>query len=104
MKNAERGMVKYAPYKSLVEQSSYLATMRARRAQVEKRVFLDDEVERIDEILTHCDDQPLIVFYWKNGFIHKEEGLISKIDPYARVISINETVIPLDDLQGIERK
>ena len=104
MKNVERGMVKYAPYKSLVEQSSYLATMRARRAQVEKRVFLNDEAERIDEILTHCDDQTLVVFYWKNGFIHKEEGLISKIDPYARVIYINEVVIPLGDLQGIERK
>lgn len=104
MKKAERGMVKYAPYQSLVEQSTYLASMRKRRQQVEKKVLLEDEAERINEVLSACDGSELIVSYWDGGFIRQEEGVVNKIDPYRRLICVNDTWISLRSLQSVERK
>ncbi len=104
MKKEERGMVKYAPYQSLVEQSTYLARMRQRRQRVEKKSLFSDEAETINELLTAGDGGTLSITYWSDGFMHQEEGAIQKIDPFARVIYINGITIPLSALQHVERK
>ena len=104
MKHEDRGMVKYAPYQSLVEQASSLARMRSARTRVERKVLSDDEQERINEILSNYEGEELILSYWANGRVYQEEGILLGIDVYRRTLHINEVRVPLDDIQSLERK
>ena len=104
MKNADRGMVKYAPYQSLVEQAKSLAAMRERKSRVEKRILLEDEASAIDEILRNYDGEVILAVYWKRGSVLETEGVIDIIDAFERVIWVNGERIPLKDLQSLNRK
>ena len=104
MKNANRGMVKYAPYQSLVEQAKSLAAMRERKSHVEKRVLLEDEAYAIDEILRNYDGELVEVVYFKHGRNQILEGVIDRIDAFERVLWIGGEKIPLKDLQSLNRK
>lgn len=104
MKNANRGMVKYAPYQSLVEQAKSLAAMRERKSHVEKRVLLEDEASAINEILRNYDGEVILAAYWKRGSVLETEGVIDVIDAFERVIWVNGERIPLKDLQSLNRK
>ena len=101
MRHEDRGMVKYAPYKSLVEQATYLARIQEEYKYVEKRQLSQDQAEEINEILTHYDGEVIRIEYWKSGKILQECGVIWKIDPFQRMIYINETKIALNALQSL---
>ena len=104
MRNEERGMKKYAPYRSLVEQSSALALMRQERNRCQRKTLSTDEASSINEILVHYSGEEIALTYWKMGRIYKEEGVLSKIDPYERVIFLNGLRITLSSLQSLIRK
>ena len=104
MKQSDRGMVKYAPYQSLVEQASYLAKMRARRQKVEKKLLAEEEAEEINDILVHYDDEPVSLTYWENGIVYERTGVIFKIDATRRRLNIEGTWIDFSSLQSLKRK
>ena len=104
MSHVDRGMVRYAPYQSLVEQSSALARMREERSRVERKILSPDEAEAINEILTHYEGEEVRLSYWKMGRIFFEEGIMDQIDVFARVIYINGLRVSLASLQSLERK
>jgi len=104
MKDVDRGMVKYAPYQSLVEQSFALARMRQSKSLVEKKLISVDEAEQINEILTQYDGEVVRVGYWRRGQVFMEEGTIDHIDCVERSLWINGIRIFLTELQSLERK
>ena len=104
MKQSDRGMVRYSPYRSLVEQSTYLSRMMQQRAKVEKKELSADQEVQINELLVHYSGERVSITYWERGCMKSEEGHIDKIDPYARVLYINGVRIRLMDLQSVKRK
>ena len=104
MKDADRGMVKYAPYQSLVEQAKYLAAMRKQRSYVEKRHLSQDVAAEINEILIHYDGEEVVLEYWRQGQVIMVEGTILRIDTYSKSLCIGEHRIPFQDLQSLKRK
>ena len=104
MSNGERGMMKYAPYQSLVEQSMYLAEMRKRRSRVEKPTLFSDVAEEINEILTHYEDGPVIATYWDDGFIHVVHGRILYVDALKKAMIVEGIRIPFGNIQSLKRK
>lgn len=101
--NESRGMVKYSPYQSLVEQAKYMARMREERKKVEKRLLSQDEALRINEILTRYDGEEVEVDYWEDGRFRSVRGVIYHIDTYARQLWVEDRVIPLVNLQGLRK-
>ena len=104
MNDQDRGMVKYSPYKSLVEQASYLARMRNKRIEKPKARLSVDAAEEINRILQEYDGEEIVLTYWKDGYIGTLEGVITKIDACERVLWVNDTRVPLSNLQSLERK
>ena len=104
MKSVDRGMVKYAPYQSLVEQSVALSRMRANRERQEKKILSSDQAEEINEILTHYQGEVIRVSFYRMGRTFEEEGTIDRIDLFERTLYVNGVRITLTSLQSLERK
>lgn len=97
---SDRGMKKWLAYRSLVEQNPSIENNYAKREKVKKPLISQEEAEKINNILTNYQGEPLIVLFYRNGKISEEEITIKKIDlnerklvlPNRRVILFNEIV------------
>ena len=87
---SERGMKKWAPYKSLNEQQAYLDKLHQKQEKVEKPRISSDEAENINEILVNYHGEELIITYWRNNKINTVSTILSKIDPINKKIVIPE--------------
>lgn len=103
MSNEERGMVKYAPYQSLVEHGKALAKMRQEKQKASRRVLLESEAEKINDILTHYHGESVVLAYWRNGFVYEETGVLQQIDAVNRRIQINGIFVSFREFQSLKR-
>ena len=103
MNNEGRGMVKYAPYQSLVEQSKVLARMRQDHQRTPKRLLSSDIAEEINEILINYRHEPVILLFWRNGFFYEERGVLQKIDAQNRRVLINGMFVGFSEFQSLKR-
>lgn len=99
---SDRGMKKWLPYKSLEEQSDFLAEMRYEKNKIDKPILLADEKERINAILTSNLQNPIVLKYYEDGYIHEEKGTVTRIDEWSKTIFINDEAIPLSAIVDIE--
>lgn len=76
----DRGMMKWAPFQSLVEQASSLAKMRRAKNQISKPVLASEKAEEINELLTHYQQEEVQLTYWEKGYLYQLKGTIKKID------------------------
>lgn len=104
MNDNERGMVKYAPYQSLVEQGTYLRRMRAEKQRVEKKILFPDEAEEINEILMEYQGGDIELSWWKNGKIYTYCGKILKIDPQNKTLHLADGIVELSSLQSLRKR
>ena len=87
---SERGMKKWAPYKSLVEQEQYLKKVYDEKQKVEKPKISSDEAELINEILINYQGEELIITYWRNNKINTVSTVLKKIDALNKKIILPE--------------
>ena len=83
---SERGMKKWAPYKSLNEQEKFLEKIHQKQAKVERPRISSDEAENINEILVNYHGEELMIEYWRNDKINTISTILSKIDPVNKKI------------------
>ena len=101
---SERGMKKWAPYKSLNEQEEYLNKLHQKRNKAERPKISSDEAENINEILVNYHGEELIITYWRNEKINNISSILSKIDPVNKKIVLPERkTISFTELIKIER-
>lgn len=86
--NKDRGMKKWAPYKSLIEQEEYLAKMYEENEKIEKPKISEEVAEEINNILINYGGEEIIVGYYRNRKINEKEGIIKKIDLLEKKIII----------------
>ena len=100
---SDRGLKKWAPYKSLNEQWSTLDSLYKNEDKVEKPQISNEVAEEINDILVNYRGQELEFYYYKNGYILKEKSTIKKIDAFNRKLILNnQKIILLKDLVGIK--
>ena len=100
---SDRGMKKWAPYKTLQEQWSTLDNLYNSEEKVEKPKISNEEAEEINDKLVNYHGQELTFYYYKNGRILKEKSTIKKIDTFNRKIILDNLVtIYLKDLVGLK--
>ena len=83
---SERGMKKWAPYKSLVEQEKYLKKAHDDNNKQVRPTISSDEAEEITEILVNYSGEELVITYWRNEKINTVKTIIKKIDPVNKKI------------------
>ena len=97
---SERGMKKWAPYKSLNEQEGFLNKLHKEQNKVSKPKISSDEAENINEILVNYHGEKLEITYWRNDKINTVSTILNKIDvlnkkivlPERRTISFTEII------------
>ena len=99
---SDRGMKKWAPYKSLQDQWEVLDKIHQNEELIEKPKISNEVAEEINEKLVNYDGQELEFYYYKNGRILKEKSTILRIDAFERkIILTNKKMIYLKDLVGL---
>ena len=99
---SDRGMKKWAPYKSLNEQWDVLDRM-SEEEYIEKPKISNEEAEEINEKLVNYSGEEYTFYYYKRGKILKEKTTIKKIDVFNhKLIHDNGVSISLKDLVGIK--
>ena len=100
---SDRGMKKWAPYKSLNEQWEVLDNLSASEELVERPTISNEVAEEINDKLVNYNGEELEFYYYKKGRILKEKSTIKKIDAFERKIYLNNGMkILLKDLVGLK--
>ena len=101
---SERGMKKWAPYKSLIEQEKYLKKASQNNEKQVKPQISSDEAENINEILVNYHGEELEISYWRNEKINTVSSILVKIDPENKKIVLPERrTIYFKELIRLER-
>ena len=96
---SDRGMKKWAPYKSLSEQEEYLQKTRYSKVKIEKPIISNEAAEEINNILVNYEGQPLLVKYFRNGKIYEEEIVIKSIEPIEKkLVLVSRRIIKLNEI------
>lgn len=99
---SDRGMKKWAPYKSLNEQWSTLDNIDEEQKLVEKPKISNEMAEEINDKLVNYSGQEYSFYYYKNGRILEEKSTIKKIDALNRILVLDNGIrINLKDLLEI---
>ena len=101
---SERGMKKWAPYKSLNEQEHYLNKLHKDNEKVEKPKISSDAAEEINEILVNYHGEELVITFYKTERIQSINSTIKKIDAENKKIVLpDRKTIYFVELIGLER-
>ena len=101
---SDRGMKKWAPYKSLIEQDVYLNKMKKEKEKISKPIISSEEAENINEILTNYHGEELEVSYFRNSEILTEKIIIKTIDVVnKKLILLNRRVIYFKEIVSLSR-
>ena len=102
---SDRGIKKWAPYKSLKEQWSTLDAVHEEEQKVEKPTISNEEAEEINDLLVNYHGQQVIIKYFRNGQILKEECVLKRIDVFEKKLYLmNRKVIKMTELISIENQ
>ena len=98
----DRGMKKWAPYKSLNEQWDVLDDLEKSDEYVEKPKISNEVAEEINSRLVNYSGEEIEIFFYKKGKILKEKSTIKKIDAFEKKLVLeNRVTILLKDIVGI---
>ncbi len=102
--STDRGMKKWAPFSSLIEQQDYLKEMHYKKEKTEKPLMSSDTAEKINEILTHYEKgEVLKITYWYDGYQYTITKPIKSIDQYKRVLKFDNGTLPFKLIVDIDK-
>ena len=69
---SDRGMKKWAPFSSLIEQATCLEQMKYERNKIEKPELTQDQIEKIDHALqTYQKGQVVKIKFYSDGYLYE---------------------------------
>lgn len=99
---SDRGIKKWAPYKSLKEQWTTLDNVHEEEQKVEKPTISEEEAEQINETLVNYHGQELTIQYFRNGEILCDTTSIKRIDTVEKKLYLaNKKVIKLEEIVSV---
>lgn len=99
---SDRGMKKWAPYSSLIEQATCLEKMRYERNKVEKPKIANDQAEKFNYILKSYHGQILRIRFWHDGYFYIIEKPIKRIDLENKKLIFDNGKLPFNLIIEIE--
>ena len=98
---SDRGMKKWAPYASLIEQKSTIQKMRMKRSLVKKPHLSQEAAETLDEAIRQSVGKHCRVKFFHEGVIYEELFFFRKIDFDQRLLIFSEVSLPINDILAI---
>lgn len=99
---SDRGMMKWAPYRSLVEQSEFLEKMRMEKNKKPKPMLTQDRIEEINQVLSNYKGEVVGITYYHDGYTYLIKTTIKRIDVENRLLILPEGKLKFTDIIRIE--
>lgn len=99
---SDRGMMKWAPYRSLVEQSEFLDQMRYQKNKKERPTLTEDRKEEINRVLQNYKGEILGITYYSDGYTYLIKTKIKRIDVENQQLILPEGKLKFRDIVKIE--
>ena len=101
---SDRGIKKWAPYKTLETQDFELKKHKEIEEKIEKPLISAEFAEEINNILVNYHGELLDIGYFKNGKIITATDRIKRIDTIEKkLVLFSKKVIMITDIVSIER-
>ncbi len=97
----ERGLLKWAPYKSLEQQTDYLARMEYERNKIPCPQISSDKAEEINEIVSNYHNETVVAKYWHDGYIYTIHGKITEISSIYKYLKVEDVEISFTRLTNL---
>lgn len=99
---ADRGMKKWLPFASLVEQQEYLNKMLYEKNKTARPLVSIERARKIDTILKMYPNTTLNFELYIDGYLYTYVGKILKIDKNKKLVYFDEFFLPIRDIIDIE--
>ena len=101
--NNDRGMIKWLPFNSLVNNKEVLYSIVHEKERKEKPVLSPDEITKIENkiIDAYYMKSLVLITYFKGGFFYKEKGIIKKIDNVSKLVYLNNLKHLFNQITGV---
>ena len=100
---SDRGMKKWAPFSSLIEQKSYLNNELKKKEKKAKPTVSTEQAESINRILSTYNGQKLLITYFENDDIKTISSTIKRIDVLnKRLVLSNQKTVQFKNLINLE--
>lgn len=100
---SDRGMKKWAPFSSLIEQATCLEEMKYQRNKIDKPVLTDDQMEKINYVLqTYQKGQTVKIKFYNDGYLYFVETQIKRIDLENRQLILTNGKLRFENILDID--
>ncbi|MBO5475882.1 MAG: YolD-like family protein [Bacilli bacterium] len=103
----DRGMVKWAPFNSVINGKEVLEEIKFEKSKVTKPILSEEQIRELEEkiIETYSGNILISIYFYKNGRIDILSGRITKLDPVNKIIIIdNKAKIYFNNIINILEK
>jgi len=101
---SDRGMKKWAPFSSLIEQSTCLEQMRYEKNKIDKPLISNERAEKINQILINYAGQDVEIKYFYDGYLYSIVTKIKRIDKEFKKLILPNGSLSFKDIIDIESK
>ena len=96
---SDRGMKKWAPFSSLIEQATCLEEMKYQRNKIAKPKLTEDQMEKINYVLTNYKKGDTVhIKFYRDGYLYKIDSQIKRIDLENRILVLDKGKLKLSDI------
>ena len=100
---SDRGMKKWAPFSSLIEQATCLEEMKYQRNKVSKPVLTEDQMEKINYVLqSYQKGQIVKLKFYHDGYLYVINTTIKRIDLENRKLILEKGKLDFSNLIDID--
>ncbi len=99
---SDRGMMKWAPYRSLVEQSEFLNQMRYEKNKKTRPTLTEDRMEEINRVLQNYQGEIVGITYYSDGYTYLIKTKIKRIDIENQLLILPQGKLKFRDIVKIE--
>lgn len=100
---SDRGMKKWAPFSSLIEQATCLEEMKYQRNKISKPILTEDQVEKINYVLQSYQKGKIVkIKFFHDGYLYIINTPIKKIDLDNKVLVLENGKLSFSNIIDIE--
>jgi hypothetical protein len=99
---SDRGMKKWAPYASLIEQKGTISTMKNRREQFKKPLLSQEMANEINACLLIAKARDVIIEYFFEGNKYHLSGIVTKMNYDQKCLTIDDMTISFKSILSIK--
>ena len=94
MQDEDRGMIKWAPFASVVDPNYLVNNISEKKDKIEKPIFTEEILNEFEELIKYSleTNEIINIEYYKNGKIYKIKESVIKIDALSKNIYLTNNI------------